>query len=143
MSWGRTPNKALKSYDIPTDFGQWSILAADRWAWQQSIGVRPPCPSPAATMMPNGASFSKAPHSAYISTFNTILFEKKKEKKKKKRARRLGGGETASLPTGERCILSAIEVVSASRSMAYLTGRSRVFISFYVPCNHARLKDRC
>ena len=30
MTWGRTLNKALKSYDIPTDFGQWSILAADR-----------------------------------------------------------------------------------------------------------------
>ncbi len=46
-------------------------------------------------------------------------------------------------PWGERRILSAIEVVSASRSMAYITGRSRVFIPFYVPCNHARRKDRC
>ncbi len=49
---------------------------------------------------------------------------------KLKRARRLGGGETASSPRGERCILSAIEVVSASRSMACITGRSRVFIHF-------------
>ena len=45
--------------------------------------------------------------------------------------------------TGERRILSAIEVVFASRSMAYITGRSRVFIPFYVPCNYARRKDRC
>jgi hypothetical protein len=30
MTWGRTLNKALKSNDISTDFGQWSILAAIR-----------------------------------------------------------------------------------------------------------------
>jgi hypothetical protein len=57
--------------------------------------------------------------------------------------RRLGGGEKASPPRGERRILSAIEVVSASRSMAHITGISRVFILFYVPCNHARRKDYC
>ena len=56
---------------------------------------------------------------------------------------RLGGGKKASPPRGERRILSAIEVVSASRSMAHITGRSRVLIPFYVPCNHARRKDRC
>ncbi len=56
--------------------------------------------------------------------------------KKKKRARRLGGGEAALPPRCERRILSAIEVVSASRSMVYLSGRSRVFVPFYVPCNH-------
>jgi hypothetical protein len=57
------------------------------------------------------------------------------------RARRLGGGETALPPRGERRILSAIEVVSASRRMVYITGRSRVFVPFYVPCNHMRRKD--
>jgi hypothetical protein len=51
MTWGRTLNKALKSYDIPTDFGQWSILAADRRVWQQRIGIRAPCPRPAATLI--------------------------------------------------------------------------------------------
>ena len=39
--------------------------------------------------------------------------------------------------------VSAIEVVSALRSMVYITGRSRVYIPFYVPCNHVRRKDRC
>ena len=39
--------------------------------------------------------------------------------------------------------VSAIEVVSASRSMVYITGRSRIFIPFYVPCNHVRRKDLC
>ncbi len=62
---------------------------------------------------------------------------------KEKRARRLEGGETALPPRGERRILSAIEVVAASRSMVYLTGRSQVFVPFYVPCNHVRRKDRC
>ena len=33
-------------------------------------------------------------------------------------------------PRGEQRILSAIEVVSASRSMAYISGRSRVFVPF-------------
>ena len=51
MIWGRTLNKALKSYDIPTDFGQWSILATDRRAWQQWIGVRALCTRPATTMI--------------------------------------------------------------------------------------------
>ena len=51
MTWGRTLNKALKSYDIPTDFGQWSILAADRRVWQQRIGIRPSCPRPATTLI--------------------------------------------------------------------------------------------
>ena len=31
----RTPNKALKSYDLPTDFGQWSALVEVRRVWQQ------------------------------------------------------------------------------------------------------------
>ncbi len=30
MHMGRTLNKALKSYGLPTDFGQWSAFAADR-----------------------------------------------------------------------------------------------------------------
>ncbi len=33
--WGCTPNKALGSCDIPTDFGQWSILAEDCRLWQE------------------------------------------------------------------------------------------------------------
>jgi hypothetical protein len=32
MTWGRTLNKALKNYDLPTNFGQWGTLAADRRA---------------------------------------------------------------------------------------------------------------
>jgi hypothetical protein len=47
MTWGRTLNKSLKSYDLPTNFGQWSTLAADRRVWQQRIGFRAPCPRPA------------------------------------------------------------------------------------------------
>ncbi len=39
--------------------------------------------------------------------------------------------------------VSAIEVVSALRSMVYTTGRSRVFIPFYVPCDHVRRKGHC
>ncbi len=39
MTWGRTLNKALKSYDLLTNFGQWSTLAADRRVWQQRIGI--------------------------------------------------------------------------------------------------------
>jgi hypothetical protein len=51
MTWGRTLNKEHKSYDIPTDFGQWSILSADRRVLQQRIGIRPPCPRPATTLI--------------------------------------------------------------------------------------------
>jgi hypothetical protein len=47
MTWGRTLNKALKSYDLPTNFGQWSTLAAVRRVWQQQIGIRASCPRPA------------------------------------------------------------------------------------------------
>ncbi len=47
----RTLNKALKSYDIPTDFGQWGILTADLRVWQQRIGIRAPCPRPATTLI--------------------------------------------------------------------------------------------
>ncbi len=45
MAWGRTLNKALKSCDLPANFGQWSKLAAYRRAWQQRIGLRAPCPA--------------------------------------------------------------------------------------------------
>jgi hypothetical protein len=38
--------------------------------------------------------------------------------------------KTVSPLRGGRCILSAIEVVFASRRMVYLTGKSRVFILF-------------
>ncbi len=51
MTWGRTLNKALKSYDLPTDLGQWSALTADRRAWQQRIGVRTPYPRSATTLI--------------------------------------------------------------------------------------------
>ncbi len=50
---------------------------------------------------------------------------------------------TASPPRGEQRILSAIDVVFASRSMLYLTGRSRVFILFYMyRVHHAPQNDR-
>ncbi len=51
MTWGRTLNKTLKNYDLQTNFGQWSTLAADRRVWQQRIGVRAPCPRPATTLI--------------------------------------------------------------------------------------------
>ena len=50
-AWGRTLNKSLKSYGLPTDFGQWSILAADRKVWQQRIGIWASCPCPATTLI--------------------------------------------------------------------------------------------
>ncbi len=48
---GRTFNKALETYDLPNNFGQYSTLAADHRAWHQRIGVRPPCPRPATTLI--------------------------------------------------------------------------------------------
>ncbi len=39
MTWGRTLNKALNSYDLPADFGQRSKLTEDHRAWQKRIGV--------------------------------------------------------------------------------------------------------
>ena len=45
MTWGLTLNKELKSYDHPTNFGQWSTLAADRRVRQQRIGIRAPLPA--------------------------------------------------------------------------------------------------
>ncbi len=47
MTWGRALKKALKRYDLPTNFEQWSTLAAYRKFWQQQIGIRAPCPRPA------------------------------------------------------------------------------------------------
>ena len=49
MAWG--VYKALKSYDLPTNFEQRSTLAADRRVWQHRIGVRAPCPRPATTLI--------------------------------------------------------------------------------------------
>ena len=51
MTWGHTLNKAPKSYDLPTNFGQWGTLAAGRRVWQQRIGVRAFCPRPATTLI--------------------------------------------------------------------------------------------
>jgi hypothetical protein len=62
---------------------------------------------------------------------------------KKSVPRRQMAAGTVSSPRGGRHILSATEVVSASRSMVYITWRSRVFIHIYVPCNHVRRKYRC
>ncbi len=50
-SWGRKLNKALKTYEFPTVFGQKSEVSAERRACQQRIGVRPPCPRQATTMI--------------------------------------------------------------------------------------------
>ena len=50
MTWGRALKKALKSHDLPTDFSEWSELAADRRVWQQRIGARGPCPYPPASI---------------------------------------------------------------------------------------------
>ncbi len=65
---------------------------------------------------------------------------------KEAQVRRLGGGEKALPPRGERRILSAIEVVFASRSMVYLTGRSRVFIEagslFLFRCAVYTMRDK-
>jgi hypothetical protein len=52
ITWGRALNKALKSYDISTNFGQWSsTLAADRRVLQQRIGVQPHFPRRATTLI--------------------------------------------------------------------------------------------
>jgi hypothetical protein len=61
----------------------------------------------------------------------------------KRRALRLGGGETALPPRGKRRILSAIEVDPASRSMVYITGRSRVFVPFMCRVTMCVVIDRC
>ena len=51
ITWGGTLNKALKSYDLPTNCGQWSALAVDRRVRQQRIRIRAPCPRPATTLI--------------------------------------------------------------------------------------------
>ena len=69
MTWGRTLNKALKSYDLPTNFEQWSTLAADRRSWQQRNGVQVPCPNPATTSIHDkGRELFDGPHNASISS---------------------------------------------------------------------------
>ncbi len=45
MTWGLTLNKSLKSYDLPTIFGQWSTLAADRRRWQAAGQRSAPLPA--------------------------------------------------------------------------------------------------
>ena len=75
MTWGRTLNKALKSYDTPTDFGQWSILAADRRVWQQRIGMWAPCPRPATSLIHNTwREFFDFPHDASIYSLKNIIY---------------------------------------------------------------------
>jgi hypothetical protein len=51
MTWDRTLNKALNSYDLSIDFERWSALAADRRVRQQWIGARAPCPRPSSTLI--------------------------------------------------------------------------------------------
>ena len=36
MTWGRTLKKALLCKDLPTEFAEWSKLAADRAKWRQA-----------------------------------------------------------------------------------------------------------
>ena len=38
MTWGRTLKKALLCKDLPTEFAEWSKLAADRVKWHQICG---------------------------------------------------------------------------------------------------------
>ena len=38
MTWGRTLKKALLCKDLPTEFAEWSKLAADRAKWRQICG---------------------------------------------------------------------------------------------------------
>jgi hypothetical protein len=51
MTWGRTLNTPLKSYDLPKKIAQRKTLAADFRFWQQRIGIRAPCPRPATTLI--------------------------------------------------------------------------------------------
>ena len=42
MNWGRTLNKALKSYDLPTNFGQWKYLPQIVWLGSSGSAFGPP-----------------------------------------------------------------------------------------------------
>ncbi len=71
MTWGRTLNKTLKSYALPTDFGQYTcrrshgLEAADR----RSAPLTPTRVQQRRQYTTNGASFSTAQHNASISSF--------------------------------------------------------------------------
>ena len=40
MTWGRSLKKALKSNDLPTDFGAWTAIAKDRVQWRAAVHAK-------------------------------------------------------------------------------------------------------
>jgi hypothetical protein len=40
MTWGRSLKKALKSNDLPTDFGSWTAIAKDRMKWRAAVHAK-------------------------------------------------------------------------------------------------------
>ena len=40
MTWGRSLKKALKSNDLPTEFGAWTAIAKDRVQWRAAIHAK-------------------------------------------------------------------------------------------------------
>jgi hypothetical protein len=42
MNWGRTLKKALLSYDLPTEFVKWRMMAAQRNQWLAVCGSKMP-----------------------------------------------------------------------------------------------------
>jgi hypothetical protein len=40
MTWGRSLKKALKSNDLPTEFGEWTAIAKDRLQWRAAIHAK-------------------------------------------------------------------------------------------------------
>jgi hypothetical protein len=42
MNWGRALKVALLSNDLPTEFGKWRGIAADRYLWRDICGSKMP-----------------------------------------------------------------------------------------------------
>jgi hypothetical protein len=40
MTWGRSLKKALKSNDLPTEFGEWTAIAKDRVQWRAAVHAK-------------------------------------------------------------------------------------------------------
>jgi hypothetical protein len=40
MTWGRSLKKALKSNDLPAEFGAWTAIAEDRVQWRAAVHAK-------------------------------------------------------------------------------------------------------
>jgi hypothetical protein len=72
MTWGRSLKKALKSNDLPTDFGSWTAIAKDRMKWRAAVHAKDThthiqfVMKPPLSSLPQNNSHHPHPHGVFL-----------------------------------------------------------------------------